>query len=166
VGVSVSTGPSGQSLIVTLCLLLQLFNVLFQTAVVASVSCQTCVAMRESIQMPWSIRRRKEKGHTRPVLRALIPTPSVRTRHFRMAQDREPVPHAGVYPVVDVPVHSLGRALRLILIWKWPKKKGRHPQPSHVPTPVDPHIVSQSRKFHPMVRLLFPIWDLPILQCL
>ena len=129
--------PSSR-LIITLCLLLQLFSVLFQTAVVASVSCQTCVTMHESIQMPWSIHRRKEKGHTKPVLQALIPTPSDRRRHFRLAQDGEPVAHAGAYPVVGVPVHSLGRDLRLILIWKWPKKRGRHLQPSHVPTPVDP----------------------------
>ena len=140
----------------------QHFNVPFQTAVVASVSCQTCVAMHESIQMPWSIRRRKEKVPTRPVPRAPIPTLPVKRRHFRVAQDGELVSSAGTRPVVGVPVLSLGRALRMILIWKWPRKKGRRLQHSHLPSPVDPHIVSRSRTFHPMVRLLFPIWDLSI----
>lgn len=104
-------------LIVTLYPLLQHFNVPFQIAVVGSVSCQTCVAMHGSIQMPWSIRRPRENV-LRPVLRAPIPTPPVKICHLHVAQDGEPGSHAhgGAYPVVAVPVLALDRALRMISI--------------------------------------------------
>jgi len=169
VGVSVSTATPESSLIVTLYPLLQRFNVPSQIVVVASASCQTCVAMHGSIQMPWSIRRPKENVPTRPVLRAPIPTPSVKICHRHVAQDGEPVSHAGAYPVVAAPALSLDRALQMILIWKWPKR-GSHLLYSHLPAPVDPHIsrshISRSHTFPLLVRLLFPMWDLSTLPSL
>ena len=158
-GVSVSTATPESSLIVTLYPLLQRFNVPSRTVVVASVSCQTCVAMHGSIQMPWSIRRPKENVPTRPVLRAPIPTPPVKICLLHVAQDGEPVSRAGAYPVVAAPALSLDQALRMIWKWKWPKR-GSHLLHSHLPTPVDPHI-SRSHTFPLLVRLLFPMWDLP-----
>ena len=151
-------GHFRESLIVTLYLLLQRFNVPFQIVVVASVSCQTCVAMHGSIQMPWSIRRLKENVPTKPVLRAPALTPPVKICHLHVAQDGEPGSYVGAFPVVAVPVLSLDQALRLILIWKCPKR-GSHLLHSHLPTPVDPHII---RRSHTFSRLLFPMWDLSI----
>ena len=160
-------GHSRESLIVTLYPLLQRFNAPFQIVVVASVSCQTCVAMHGSIQMPWSIRRPKENVPTKPVLRAPAPTHPVKICHRHVAQDGEPGSYVGAYPVVAVPTLSLDRALRMILIWKWPKGdsgNGRREVVidllhSHLPTPVDPHII---RRSHTFSRLLVPMWVMSV----
>jgi len=145
--------PPEPSLIVTLNPLLQHFNVPSQIAVVASVSCQTCVATHESIQMPWSIHRLKEKVPNRPVLRAPIPTPPVKIWHPRVVQEGEPDSHGGAYPVVGVPALPLDRALRTILMWKWPKKT----ETSSAFSPSDP---ARSAHSHLLVLLPFSMWDL------